>query len=318
LTDHATVQAVFIREKWSVKVFTDNATPQNGTLRYAIANAEDGDIISVEVEDLEDAVITLVAPLTVAKSITLEGNGVTLTPASAYAATNGGLMYVTGEDVKITQVWFKDGAVGTTGQVRGGAISGNGNKLTLESCIFTGNKATTDGTIALGGAIYYDNGADGDLIIKGCTFYNNKAISGAAIYIGIATNQSNNLTLYGNLFYENTSTSISTNFPVVSVSNTTAVTSGYNIVDVDFGITATECGWVAGLNDITIAELFDPDELDNTIWPFFDEDDEDDLAPATGLASFIGEAWAAENMPATDFYGNDRDWGAPGAIEGSD
>jgi predicted outer membrane repeat protein len=194
--------------------------------------------------------------------------------------------------VTISRLWFKDGG-GASYNNYGGAISIDTGTLTLESCIFSGNQ-----TGYPGGAI----SNRGTLNVKGCTFVSNSSPSynGGAIYSSSGT-----LTLTGNLFYGNTANS----YPVVYRGGGTVSSGGYNVVDVALGGGSAYSGWTAVTGDTTIEDLLGA----NTTSPFIDIDTLD-LAPKSELS--IIPADFADNMPATDFYGNTRTWpGAPGAVK---
>jgi len=288
LTDNMKILAVF---GYLVANFSDETgsatTP--GTLRYALTNVMEGDIIRLS--GVTPGVTTIALsgrlPDIVAKNILIEGNGVTLT-CDAYWATENDtsqLMYVgyTGT-VTISRFYFKDGRV----QSPGGAIYNTGN-LTLESCIFSGNQATS------GGAIYNS----GTISIKGCTFNGNNAGSGGTIY------NNGTLILIGNLFYSNTATNA---YPVVyrAVGSTTT-TNGYNVVDVELGgLNTNYSGWAAHSTDRTLLQLLGS----NTTSPFVNTTN---FTPVSELRSFIPSTPA--DFPTTDFLGNLRTYpGAPGAV----
>ena len=185
----------------SIVTNTNNDGP--GSLRYAIAApmpAEGSRIIDVKLP--AGSVIKLESEIRIAfnyGSIIINGNGVTITGNGKHR-----LFYNNNEnDITFNRVHFKGGNATTgTNYHDGGVIINTGGTLTLVSCIFSGNMAE------FGGAIY-SNWAD--LIVKGCTFYNNTTYSyyagantmGGAIYFGTNSASNNNLTLIGNLFYEN-------------------------------------------------------------------------------------------------------------------
>jgi hypothetical protein len=290
LSAHSRVRAVF---NWvaTVDVFTDGPGP--GTLRYALANAAEDDIITFSGITAGTTEIVLQSPLPeISKNLTIEGNGVTLTRAASWTATNTSqLLRITGTtaEVLIRRLHFKNGL--TTGS--GGAIFNTGI-LTLESCMFNGNRAAFN-DIGYGGAVYSQN----TLTIRGCTFYMNTSDyhSGAVDFSAYGKT----LTLTGNLFYGNTTVSMSSN-PVLTVSGT--ANASYNVVDVPFGTGETQAGWEAGTGDTTIATL-----------------------PVSGKSfRLLYESGAAARLPAglpadyplIDFYGNPiQGGGAAGAVQAS-
>jgi predicted outer membrane repeat protein len=289
LTANTNVQAVFGR-LLIVDNFSDASGSETtaGTLRYALTDMEDFDVIRLSGVTPGETVIELTSQLDIRTGITIEGNGVTLTQGSEWTGSSS-MMYVGTVSVAISRVWFKDGRATSTYSSAG--LETNGNQLTLESCIFSGNQAS--GTY--GGAIY--NG--GKLNVKGCTFYGNSSRSGGAIYF-FNNSASSTLTLTGSLFYENTA---SEEYPVVRPSATVPVTStGYNVVDVALGTGTDQCGWASGVtgDQYRAASPFTSAET---------------LAPVSGLRSVIPQTFAA-NMPATDFYGEMRTYpSAPGAVK---
>jgi hypothetical protein len=293
LSDHAWVQVVFNRTV-TVNVFADGpgsaTTP--GTLRYALTNVQEGDVISFSGVTAGSTVIELERDLPqITKSIAIAGNGVTLTRAASWTAvdTNTGLLSVSGSagEVTVGRVLFKDGRA----MEYGGAIYNNGT-LTLESCIFSGNQNA--GSYGYGGGAI--NSAN-TLTIKGCTFYGNSASnSGGAVCFSAS---GKTLTLTGNLFYGNTAPS----YPVVSPSGT--VDASYNVVDVTLGTGSSLAGWTPGTGDtyITTGDPIDAGFAPNPGSPGMTEIG---IVPAD-LADF----------PTTDFYGNTRTFpgGAAGAVK---
>jgi hypothetical protein len=190
--------------------------------------------------------ITLTATLpTLTKSVTIEGNGLTLTRASSWTASSATsqLLYInsTTAVVSISRVYFKDGLATDYG-----AAIRNTGTLTLESCIFSGNTTTISG--AWGGAIY----SAGNTTIKGSTFYNNTTTNtsgkSGAIYFEAANKT---LSLTGNLFYGNSAPQRS----VVYVYSGTATSGGYNVSDKATGVDNTNgSGWTFGTGDIQVTE----------------------------------------------------------------
>jgi predicted outer membrane repeat protein len=292
LSKHTFVQAVFGRLV-TVNSFTDapgSATTQ-GTLRYALTNAQDWDIINFSGVTAGTTVIELESALPeITNRITIAGNGVTLTRAASWTTVNNSsqLLYITvTAEVKLSGVHFKNGLVSTYG----GAICNYGT-LTLESCIFSNNKSTVNG-----GAIYSEN----TLIIRGCTFYGNTSAWGGAVYFRALTREV--LTLTGNIFHANGASNIPTTVFVSSSSN--AVISSYNVVAGSFGTGSTGCGWAQGTGDKTLTALGISSDPFNTTT----------FAPVIELKSVIPSAVPA-GFPATDFRGQTRTFpGAPGAVK---
>jgi predicted outer membrane repeat protein len=208
LNTHRRIRAVF---GWKVWDFTDTAQSQStpGTLRYAVANAASGGTIWIEGGG---PIIPLARRLIIEKNLTIEGNGVTLSSASATVGVQTQLLYVyhTSDSLNVTlrRIHFKNGRASNYG----GAIYNNGETLVLESCIFSGNMTTT-----ATGAVYIA----GNAAIRGCTFYDN----GRAVYLDSGT-----LSLAGNLFYENGQ--------ALYRAGGTASSGGYNVYDGTGGFTA--------------------------------------------------------------------------------
>jgi hypothetical protein len=220
LNAHIEVEAVFSRPVTVSSSADDENTP--GTLRYALANAADGDIINITGVQ----VIELQSPLDpIVRSITIEGNNVTLTrKASDWTANQTSqLLYISSSAAEITirRVRFENGFAYNSGAIWNKGI------LTLESCIFAGNRGMDEG-----GAVDSTN----TLTIRGSTFYNNTATAGGAVQFYAP---GKTLTLTGNLFYGNKANTLQ----VVRVQNGN-IEASYNAVDVPFGTGAADCGFV--------------------------------------------------------------------------
>jgi len=302
---HTTVQAVFGRVI-EVTVFTSDSTSGNGntgTLRLALNNAGDNDIIRFTGVTAGTSTVQLVRALDITKSITIEGNGITITKASSFAAgTDSQLLSINaGTVVTISRVHFKGGRMTSNG---GAAVRNNGGNVSLESCIFSDNQ--TSAASSTGGAVFNTN--SGTMSVKGCTFYGNiSAYRGGAIYMNGAT-----LTLEGNLFYGNTALSAA-NGNVVYQNSGTVTSLGYNVVDVTLGAANTASGFNAADNgtDKTVEDLLTA----NTDSPFTDATN-GDFSPVSGIQNVMPAA-AIEGFPATDFFDDPRTWpGAPGAVNG--
>jgi hypothetical protein len=286
LSGHTFVRAVFNRAV-TVTSFADAST--SGTLRHALTNAQDGDLISFS----GAGTVELGSALpTITKSITIEGNGATLTPAASWTTVDSAsqLLRITGSaaEVLVRGLHFKDGQAADYGA----AILNDAGILSLESCIFSGNQTMSTG--AWGGAVYSNN----TLGIRGCTFYDNSSgYYGGAVYFG---GLAKTLTLTGNLFYGNTA---ALSYPVVCVSSGT-VSASHNVVDVAFGTANTQAGWAAGTGDTTFAALsITGDPFDTTTF-----------APVAALQTLLTTKPA--DFPATDFNGATRTFpGAPGAVK---
>jgi hypothetical protein len=225
---HKTVQAVFY-----IGVTSAGDTGP-GTLRDALANVDAGGGIV-----LAGQTITLSSGgrLQIAKNLTIEGNGATLTQSGFTPSTSSQLLYNGSYTVRISRLHFTGGS--TTGY--GGAIQNSGT-LTLESCVFSNNTNAAT-TTTYGGGVVYTSGASASLTVLGCTFYGNSAPSsyGGAIY----RNGTGALALTGNIFWGNTAAS----YPVVCVSSGSATSGGHNVSDTPDGTAVTGSGWTFGAND---------------------------------------------------------------------
>jgi hypothetical protein len=221
---------------------------------------------------------TLAIPANVT-NVTIEGNGVIL--KKGWDDGSQPLLNITNADAEVTI----RGVQFTGGGYVGRAVK-NAGKLTLESCIFSGNDATGEIT---GSAVWSNN----DLTIRGCTFYQNTGADGGRVVHFDAPGKT--LTLTGNLFYDNSA-------PLVTASGT--ITASYNVANVDFGSGNGKTGWEKGTTDKTLTEL-----LGNNNKPF-----DTNFKPVAGLNNVISTKPA--DFPATDFYGEVRTFpGAPGAVK---
>jgi predicted outer membrane repeat protein len=212
--DHTVVRAVF-SGTWTVSSAADSGP---GSLRATLAIAGDGDTIVLAGQTIE----LLNDPLPmITKNLTIQGKGATLTQ-SGFNPTNTSqlLSFAQNVEASISRVHFTGGRVTT----RGGAIWIDAyGKLTLESCIFSDNRATTTAY----GAIYA--GQSSVLNIYGCTFYDNSASSSGGAFGCAADVQT---TLVGNVFWGNTSsTTVSgTTTGSLNVSDSVLGGAGYTTV----------------------------------------------------------------------------------------
>jgi len=309
--------------------FTDNSISEftKGTLRHAITNAQNNEFIFLKGVTPGETTITLATVLpNITRNITIEGNGITLTRSwadNAATSTSHLIKINPNTVVNINRVHFFNGRVSSTYVDGGGAIHTSGD-LSLESCIFSNNRAIN----SFGGAIFNNSGL---LTIKGCTFINNGGYGGGAIFV------KGNLNFYGNIFHGNTSSN-GTN--VMWPSGGTIRSQGYNVVDKTFGMAdgTDPNGFTAATGDATFAPISgSPNNVgfsNNITFPF------DGTATTTTFTPRLGNSPANNTqlrtripasgswtiggntvtMPSTDFYGNLRKWtlgqsGAPGAVE---
>jgi len=275
--------------------FTDAHIPAVGTFRRALNNLQDYDIIRFENVTPGVTTVPLVDALPyINKNIIIEGNGVTITRSF----DNGSLLDIRNfssllNNVTISRVHFK-GKIDTYSE-KGGAIFLSDTILTLESCIFSDNNAN------YGGAIYIEETDGTELIARGCTFYNNLAfITGGAI------NNQSSLSLVGNLFYGNVATAGNNNgdekTTVFNIDRGDIYISSHNIIDVEFGTSASQSGWVgnASEGDTYVDDL--------SVQP------EDYFVPSGTTIPTISPL--PYGYPTVDFFGNAIEPGAiPGAVQ---
>jgi len=321
INKHTMAQAVFGQ---CVTNFGDDQywTPiPTGTLRYASTRLLDVDAIRCIGVVPGETTIALSTKLgiqgfgLVLRNITIEGMGITLTQGENWVSSDpiadiynlNPLVFCseyTGS-VTIERVHFKNGREDYGGSSNRfppasapAAIYNIGN-LTLESCIFSGNRSSNNN----GGAISNNR----TINIRGCTFYNNYAgNNGGAIF----TSYGGNTILEGNLFYGNTSGSA---YPIAWVaqqgSTQGILTSrGYNVVDVVLGTLTNQSGWAAANTDTTFTTL-GITSVPFSVTTFMP------VATPTNLRNRMTSRPA--EFPLTDFYGNTRTYpGAPGAVKG--
>ena len=300
ITENTSIQAEFVLE---VYIFTDtaNAATTPGTLRYAITNALANDIISIAATN---ELVQLSSPLPqITRSLTIEGNSITIRPYSSYTASSTSQLIRTSSaaTTTINRVHFLNGKATTSG----GAVRNDGT-MTLNSCIFSGNK--TSDSSANGGAIF--NG--GTMYVRGCSFYGNGFVDSAATTGrgGAIYNNANPLYLTGNLFYGNVAGSATLGPTVIKGGVGTITSRGYNIVDIALGTGNNQSGFASIAGDSLYTGI---GFADNTTLPFSTSSF---LPVATGtLRTHIPETFAG-SMPETDFNGAKRTWpGAPGAVK---
>jgi hypothetical protein len=219
----------FVEDNFKAIVVVSSADSGPGTLREALTGVRAADSVAgatIRIDLPEgDRVITLRSVLPqINKSLVIEGNGTTLTQLNVAETVTSQLLYVNNStaEVRISRLHFKGGR--TSGY---GAAIRNIGKLTLESCVFSDNRNSSNS----GGAIHTSNAAS-SLTISGCTFYENAGGYGGAIYIasGVAT-------LTGNVFWGNTATQRSVVYGA-------PVSGGFNISDKASGLDYTSgSGW---------------------------------------------------------------------------
>ena len=286
VTGHTKVQAVY--DGWLVSNFNDSeGSASDVTLRYALNNAKDGDVIGFIGVTPGSTTIGLIDTLPVInKKITIAGNGINITRHSSWTTINDNSRFLnlsgSATVVNISRIHFKDGRVNW----QGAAIQNNGAILILESCIFNNNQSS--------GAITNS----GSLAVRACTFYNNKSYSNGG---AIKNEERGFLSMTGNLFHTNTATD---GGAAVYNHYRGEMYSYYNVIDVTYGNTEALGYWVAGTGDTRFASLSISGVPFNTTT----------FAPVTNTSLRIIVS-GLPGFPATDFYGNTRTFpAAPGAV----
>jgi hypothetical protein len=174
----------------------------SGSLRQALADANDGDTIDFAVS----GTIGLTSgELFVDKSITISGPGAKNLAVDGNAKSR--VFHIgTGEIVTISDLTITNGhSTGLSPDVGGAGIYNDHAMLTVDNCAFTGNTVDVSGDISAGGAIFNDGsqGGSATLTISSSTLNNNSARDGGGIYNagyndGGVTVDVSNSTLSGN------------------------------------------------------------------------------------------------------------------------
>ena len=283
----------------AVTIFTDTNGSVNtpGTLRWALANADAGETIRLMGVTPGQTSIELTSTLTINnKSLTIEGNGVTIKPTWTTGDTSYLLQVsstTSSTAITISRVHFKGGRASDAA-----AIHKTWANLTLKSCIFSDNKAT--GQYPYSSCIYNKNGT---MSIMGCTFYSNYTqFATSMIY-----NNYGSITFTGNLFYDN---GILLVFGYDGYSSSPLDSGGYNVMDGGIKNTNGNWSWVQRPGDNLLSDLGISGAPFNTAT----------FVPVSGLGSVISNPPAnyfpIDDFPATDFYGDLRTFpGAPGAVK---
>ena len=167
---------------WVVSSTDDDASVA-GTLRYALANAANGDTITFA-DSLAGETITLSSELTTNKTLTIDASNLWNSVTSEPGLTLSGgratriLKLNQGADVEIKGITFSNGHVWVDNDIWtdscGGAIFNDGMTLLLDNCVINNCFAAT------GGGGVYSNFSDTTL--TNCTVTNNEAAEGGGIY----------------------------------------------------------------------------------------------------------------------------------------
>ncbi|GHV21337.1 hypothetical protein FACS1894174_04600 [Bacteroidia bacterium] len=287
---------------------TDNTTLPNisvtntndsgeGSLRSALAAADDGDVIDCSL--IAGGTILLTSALNIARNITIEGYGIKLDGGGSTSQMQIGGQAANSDhpSVNLRRIHFANG----------GGLRNYATALNVQSCIFSNNSAVN------GGAFY---SAWGNAYIYGCTFYNNSVSQyGGAIFLDINSNAnaagaSPYINLTGNVFYGNYSqlTGYNSGNVIYKVSSSPSPNSmssgGYNIVDKSL---STEGG-----------------SIDNFGFSFNGTGDAQDATLRFNTTTFRPTgtqlnivASGISGFPTTDFYGTARaaSSGTAGAVQ---
>jgi predicted outer membrane repeat protein len=228
MDNHKVARAAF----GMVRSVTNGNDTGDGSLREALSSAMAGDHIRFATPQT----VSLSTPLpNITLNLTIEGNG-SVVDSSGLSGRTPVLTVNASVEARISRLHFKDG--------RG--LSNKGT-LILESCIFSGNKGTTN--MDDGGAIEND-GAASSLTVLGCTFTGNGSSGGfgGAIY----SQRGGTLRLTGNIFQGNTAMTGSVIYPS---SSSPPVSGGYNVSDKPSGASTSASGWVFDDNDVNLTDV---------------------------------------------------------------
>jgi len=265
-----------------------------GTLRHAITNAQNDDVIRVTTTS--NFTLTDSLPQ-ISRRISIEGNGNTLTRATSWTDTSAASQFIrvgNGGDVKISRLAFNSGIATDYGA----AIRNNTGTVLLESCVFYNNNTTNSDSY--GGALYNT----GTMTVKGCTFLVNNAGQGGAIYT------SGPLNLTGNLFYGNvagsnlTGANLSHVVRIGTGVNAGIISYGYNVMDVVSESVPNSFEFSTG--DVNIGTAGSPVDPGNYR-----------LRSATSVTA-TNISSLPPDYPKVDFYGNPiTGIAAAGAVQGT-
>ncbi len=160
-----------VEQASSLLTVTNSDDSGIGSLRDAVANAEDGDAIAFD-DTIES--IVLVSEILLDKSITIDGSGIAI--ISGDTKTRIFQVYNETEDIYVTLTGMGIVDAENSADAFGGAIYNNGENLTIENCLISNNANTfADGK---GGAIY----TSGTLTLNNCVFTDNTASEENDIY----------------------------------------------------------------------------------------------------------------------------------------
>jgi hypothetical protein len=164
----------------------------NGSLRYCITNAVDGDAITFGEGVTGTIQLTGALPL-LTHSINIEGPGPNLLTVSGQGPGSYSVFWVEGT-VAISGLTITNGG----GGVFGGGIENYHGSLTLNNCTVSNNSAFNGGGI--------DNNAEGTALVNNCTIANNTVEGGGDITGGggIANHNHGTMTIVNSTISGNT------------------------------------------------------------------------------------------------------------------
>ncbi|HEU0208553.1 MAG TPA: choice-of-anchor Q domain-containing protein, partial [Candidatus Udaeobacter sp.] len=219
---------------------TSSADSGSGTLRQALADAQNGDTIAFAL-NLPATISLTSGELLIDKNITISGTGAQLlTVARAQGAPHFRIFHITpGRTVTIQGLTITNGYI-NFGFVSGGGIYNDHSNLTVNKCIITGNSAHSQGgfsgggignnagfsgnatltindslitgnniddgvTFNIGGGIFNFalGGGTGTVMINNSTISNNRAVQGGALFTDGTNNGHSNVTINNCTFSNN-------------------------------------------------------------------------------------------------------------------
>jgi predicted outer membrane repeat protein len=163
--------AIFAHPATLTVTNTNDAGP--GSLRQALANANNGDVITFAVTG---TIVLTTGELLVHKSTIISGPGAANLTVDGNAASRA-FHILPNLNVSITGLTITNG-VAAGNPTRGGGIYNDHAALTLNDCTISGNRAGS------GGGVYNDNSSSGhgSITISGSSLSGNTARFGGAIY----------------------------------------------------------------------------------------------------------------------------------------
>jgi hypothetical protein len=227
--------------------------PIAGSLRAAVATAQDGDIIEVAASV---GTITLIDLLEIRRSITIKGNGNVITATgqrALFILFDNPTTATTADPAKvitIERVHFKDIAADV-------ASIFNRIDLTLKACIFSGNSGTYGALLSQFSADAEERGYPAALSLYGCTFINNANTipnAGTTAFQAMCVETSPaiaSLTLAGNIFNGTYNFDVEEGITIASAYNVTG-----DDYEMEYYLTAATDSLLT--NSLVSAETFAP------------------------------------------------------------